>query len=196
MKRDAFTGGGCERENNIFWGGGLDKCHRRHNKGRFVQGHKGFLHLLSAVLDLVFLAKRIQQTILFPRRLYSRNLCTNDLLIVLQLLGIFCFVYLRVFIFVRKHPSSCDCAPRSELTSQRQKDSRLPTEPPGRREVRSTSYIILFCTALPHCLSGSIPKELGQLGALTKLFLLSNQLEGKREMSDKNISRSRETSFH
>ena len=96
---------------------------------------------------------------------------------------------------MRKHPSSCD-APRSELTSQRQKDSRLPTEPPGRREVRSTAYTILFCIALPYCLSGSIPKELGQLGALTMLDLSNNKLKSKGEMSEKNISRSRETSFY
>ena len=97
---------------------------------------------------------------------------------------------------MRKHPSSCDCAPRSELTSQRQEVSRLPAEPPGRREVRSTAYTIFFCIALPYCLSGSIPEELGQLGALTKLDLSRNQLECKGEMLEKNISRSRETPFY
>ena len=97
---------------------------------------------------------------------------------------------------MRKHPSSCDCAPRSELTSQRQEVSRSPTEPPGRPEARLTAYIILFCTALPYCLSGWIHKELGQLGALTKLDLSRNQLDGKGEMLEKNISRSRETSFY
>ena len=63
------------------------------------EGHTGFLHLPSAVLDLIFLAKRIQQTVLFPRRLYSRNFCTNDLLIVLQLLGIFC-LFMYEFLFL------------------------------------------------------------------------------------------------
>ena len=78
-------------------------------------------------------------------------------------------------------------APRSELTSQRQKVSRLPTEPPGRPEARLTAYTILFCIAFPYCLSGSIPKELGQLGALMMLDLSDNKLEGKGEMSEKNI---------
>ena len=97
---------------------------------------------------------------------------------------------------MRKHPSSCDCAPRSELTSQRQEVSRLPAEPPGRREVRSTAYTIFFCIALPYRLSGWIPEELGQLLALTNLDISHNKLEGKGEMSENNISRPRETSFH
>ena len=97
--------GGCEAEKTHFGGGGLDKCHRRHNKGRFVQGHKGFLRLPSAVT----FPREKDSAVLFPRRPYCRNLCTNDLLIVPQFLGIFCFVCLRVFVFVRKYLSSCDC---------------------------------------------------------------------------------------
>ena len=53
-----------------------------------------------------------------------------------------------------------------------------------------------FCIVFPYCMSGSIPKELGRLGALTILKLFSNQLQGEGEASEKNISRSRETSFH
>ena len=52
-----------------------------------------------------------------PRRPRSRILCTNELeLVVLHL----CIIPVRV------------TTPRFELTSQRQRVSRLPTEPPGR----------------------------------------------------------------
>ena len=45
----------------------------------------------------------------FPRRPWSRILCTNEI-IVLQLLGIYFILFYRfLFIFVRKNPSSCDC---------------------------------------------------------------------------------------
>ena len=83
------------------------------------EGHTGFIHLRSAVLALIFLARRIQ-----PPLSPSSTLKSN-------------FVYPRnirsplVGHDVRKNPGSCDCAeirthvPKSEA-------SRLPTEPPGR----------------------------------------------------------------
>ena len=53
------------------------------------EGHTGFLiHLPSAVLALIFLARRIQPFLSFVDRKVYRILCTNDL-IVLHLLGIF-----------------------------------------------------------------------------------------------------------
>ena len=55
------------------------------------EGHTGFfIHLLSAVLALIFLARRIQPFLALVDRA-SRILCTNDL-IVLHLLGVFFFV--------------------------------------------------------------------------------------------------------
>ena len=54
--------------------------------------------------------------------------------------------------------------------------------------VRLTTYMILFCIVFPYCLSGPIPKELGQLGALTILWLLANKLEGEGEASEKKIA--------
>ena len=46
---------------------------QQQNKGSHIheEGHKGFLHLLSAVLALIFLARRIQPSLsLVDRRLY------------------------------------------------------------------------------------------------------------------------------
>ena len=56
------------------------------------EGHTGFLiHLSSAVRALIFVARRIQP-FLFPRRPWSRILCTNEF-IVLHPLGIFILVF-------------------------------------------------------------------------------------------------------
>ena len=79
----------------------------RQTCGRTRRGHTGFLHFPSAALALIFIARRIQP----PLSLVDREvelLCTHELIPV------------RV------------TAPRFELTSQRQKVSRLPTEPPGQ----------------------------------------------------------------
>ena len=57
------------------------------------KGHTGFIiHLLSAVLALVFLARRIQSFLSLVDR-EVEFLCTNDLLIVLHPLGIFFFFF-------------------------------------------------------------------------------------------------------
>ena len=61
--------------------------------------HTGFLHLPSAVLALIFVARRIQ-LFLSPRRPSSRILCTNDL-IALHLLDIF----IHLFIYFCKEKS-------------------------------------------------------------------------------------------
>ena len=76
-------------------------------------GHTGFLiHLPAAVLALAFILimSRIQPSLL---------LCTHEI-IVLHLLGM----------MLEKIPVRVT-APRFDLTSQHQKVSRLPTEPPG-----------------------------------------------------------------
>ena len=59
------------------------------------EGHAGFfIHLASAVLAFIFLARRIQPFLFLVDREVHRILCTNDL-IVFHLLGIsvlfFCF---------------------------------------------------------------------------------------------------------
>ena len=86
------------------------------------KGHTGFLHFPSAVLALIFLARRIQPSLSLVDREVD-FLCTHEL-IVLHLLGMF-------FFCEEKFPVRVT-APRFELTSQRRKVSRLPTEPPGR----------------------------------------------------------------
>ena len=57
------------------------------------EGHTGFsIHLLSAVLALIFLARRIQPFLSLVDREVECLLCTNDL-IVLHPLGIFIFIF-------------------------------------------------------------------------------------------------------
>ena len=45
-------------------------------------------------------------------------------------------------------------------------------------------HSITFYFASPCCLSGSMPNELGELGALTILHLDDNMLKGEREASE------------
>ena len=78
-----------------------------------------FIHLPSAVLALIFYREK-DSAVPFPRRPWSRILCTHDI-IVLHLLGI---MWEKIPVRVT--------APRFEFTSQRQKFSRFPTEPLGR----------------------------------------------------------------
>ena len=73
------------------------------------EGHTRFLHLLSAVRALIFLARRIQPFVSLVDR-EVEFLCTNDL-IVLHPLGIFSFSF---SFLVRKIPFA-----GIELTSQR-----------------------------------------------------------------------------
>ena len=65
---------------------------------------------------------------LVDREVY-RILCTHKLIILHYLLGID---------YVRGNPSCCVTPPSFELTSKRQKVSRLPTEPPGRPAMQHT----------------------------------------------------------
>ena len=79
--------------------------------GNASRGHTGFLiHLPSAVLALIFLARRIQPFLSLVN-CDVEFLCTNDS-IVLHLLGIFIFI----FYFFSEEKSQL---PRFEVTSQR-----------------------------------------------------------------------------
>ena len=90
--------------------------------GRTSRGHTEFLHLSFAVRALIFLAKMIQRFLsLVDREVVFFVLRFNRS----PLLGTF------YFIFVRKIPVRVT-TPRFELMSQRQKISRLPSEPPRR----------------------------------------------------------------
>ena len=88
------------------------------------EGHTGFfIHLLSAVGALIFLARRIQPFLSLVDR-EVEFLCTNDL-IVLHPLGIFLFLFFSFL--VRKIPFA-----GVELTSQRVRGLRGTSELPGR----------------------------------------------------------------
>ena len=82
-------------------------CHpiysERQTCGRISRGHTGSLHLPSAVLALIFIARRIQLSLSLVDRGVYRILCTHKL-IVLHLLGMIFFFFLA-----RKNPSSCNC---------------------------------------------------------------------------------------
>ena len=82
----------------------------RQTCGRTSRGHTGILvHLSSVVFALICFARRIQLVISLVD-LEVEFLCVNELFVLHLLLT----------------------APGFELTSQRQKVSRLSTEPPGR----------------------------------------------------------------
>ena len=83
------------------------------------KGHTAFLHLPSAVLALTFITRRIQS---------SLSLVDCEVVFCVQCLRINRSLLLGI---KYKIPVRVN-APRFELTSQRQKVSRLPTGPPGR----------------------------------------------------------------
>ena len=106
----------------------------------------GLSTFLSVVLALFFIARRIQSPLSLVDR-ESRILCTHELIVLHCLLGLFSFVFvLRGKIPVRA------TAPRFKLTSQRQKVSRLPTEPPGRPVVQHTYSSLYFLIKAFHLL--------------------------------------------
>ena len=85
------------------------------------EGHTGFLiHLPSAVLALILIVKRIQSFLSLVHREVEFCVLTNQ-----------SFSTVRHFFLWGKIPVRVT-TPRFELTSQRQKVSRLSTEPPGR----------------------------------------------------------------
>ena len=86
------------------------------------EGHTGFLiHLPSAALALIFIARRIQPFLSLVDREVEFRVLTGQL-------------FSTCWAFLGKIPVRVT-APRFELTSQRQKVSRLPTEPPGRPSI-------------------------------------------------------------
>ena len=112
---------------------------------------------------------RIQPSLSLVDRL-SRILCTNDR-IVLHLLGMI-FVIL-LFLFLRGKIPVCLTAPIFELTSQRQKILRLPTEPLGRPDCTKSHFATGL--AVPSRVSRLIVKNQAEYHAysLTRFLSLS-----------------------
>ena len=89
------------------------------------EGHTGFLiHLPSAMFAFIFLARRIQPFLSFVDREVEFCVLTNYNRS--PFVGHFFFFFFFFFCGEKSR------LPGFELTSQRQKVSRLPTEPPGR----------------------------------------------------------------
>ena len=87
------------------------------------EGHTGFfIHLLSAVRALIFLARRIQPFLSLVDREVD-FLCTNDLIVSTR----WAFLFLFLSFLVRKIPFA-----GVELTSQRVRGLRGTSELPGR----------------------------------------------------------------
>ena len=98
------------------------------------EGHTGFLiHLLFAVRAFIF-SREKDSAVPFPRRLRSRILCTNDL-IVLHPLGILILLF---SFLVRKIQFA-----GIELTSQRVKGLRGTSELPGR-PYSNDNYVLKY----------------------------------------------------
>ena len=116
----------------LFWTSGF--------YGRTGRGHtRGRSHRISPPsfcgVCLNF-SREKDSAVPFPRWPWSRILGANDLIVLVlhYLLGIFLLLFSSSFFFFLwgKIPVRVT-TPRFELTSQRQKVSRLPTEPPGGR---------------------------------------------------------------
>ena len=89
-----------------------------------MRSHKYF-HPPCALLTLTLIVRKIRPLLSLVDR-EVESLCTYELIVFhLRLLS------MMSFIFVKENPSS-SVAPRFELTSLRQKVSRLQTEPPER----------------------------------------------------------------
>ena len=108
--------------------------------GRTSRGHTGgrshrISHPPSSCGACLNFSREKDSAISFPRRLWSRILCTNDL-IVLHPLGIFILVF---SFLVRKIPFA-----GIELTSQRVRGLRGTSELPGRPASKKTNtcYIL------------------------------------------------------
>ena len=62
--------------------------------------HTGFLHLPSAVPALLFIARRVQSFVPFPRRPSSRILCTNEFIFT-------CWAFFFFFIVMKNFALLC-----------------------------------------------------------------------------------------
>ena len=111
----------CVLSSHLFWTS--DFC------GRTSQGHTCFLHLSSAMLALIFIAIRIQPSFSLVDRVVEFCVSFSPSWVLLFFIYRSRLSYL--IILCGKFPVRVT-ASRFELTSQRQKVSRLPTEPPGR----------------------------------------------------------------
>ena len=69
------------------------------------EGHRGFLHLPSAMLALIFLARRIQPFLSLVDR--EVEFCLYQRFNRSPLVGHYRFYFFIICIFVRKNPSSC-----------------------------------------------------------------------------------------
>ena len=72
------------------------------------EDHSGFLLLTSAVLALVFLARRIQLFLSLVDREVECCLLTNRSTLVGHIWA-YKHIYIYIYILVRKNPSLCDC---------------------------------------------------------------------------------------
>ena len=114
----------CVLSSHLFW---TSDYTFRYNVWTHQPGSHRRKATPSAMLALIFIARRIQPSLSLVGREGYRILCTHDIIIVLHLLGM----------MGEKIPVRVT-APTFELTGQRQKVSRWPTEPPGRPYVRLT----------------------------------------------------------
>ena len=116
----------CVLSSHLFW---TSDCCGRTSRGHTEErGHTEILALLSvAVLAFIFIARRNQPSLSLVDREVEFWVPTN------QSFSHHVEHFNLIFIFLRgKIPVRVTAAPRFELTPQRQKVSRLPTEPPGR----------------------------------------------------------------
>ena len=83
----------CVLSSHLFWTSGLWTYQ---SGSHMEEGHTGFLiHLPSAVLALIFLARRIQPFLSLVDR--EAEFCVLTILVVLHFLGIFCFILFIYF---------------------------------------------------------------------------------------------------
>ena len=74
------------------------------------EDHSGFLHLTSAVLALVFLARRIQPFLSLVDREVECCLLINRSTLVGHIWAYtYIYIYIYIYILVRKNPRLCDC---------------------------------------------------------------------------------------
>ena len=92
------------------------------------EGYTGYLHLPSAVLASVFLARRIQPLLSLVDREVEFCVLTNQSFSTYWTF----FIYFLLFHFLSGKIPVRVTAPRFDPTPQRPKVSRLPTVPPGR----------------------------------------------------------------